>query len=920
MDKNFRCIICFLFIGLSQAIALDDAEGVKNDPAVLDAPEITEKEKKAEKKGKHASAEALTTDEEIYILNDFEVSAEQDRGYHSAHTLSGSRTSALIKDTPMTVTVVNEELIEDLNLTGLSDLSKVVAGMERDSDPFQLGSAQSSKIRGIPSSRPLFDFFKRDLNMNRYNMGRTEVAIGTNSLVFGQAEPGGKVNVLPKRAVFINDKTSANLTSGDHRFEGRFDLNKQLNDAFAVRVMGVTTTKDSQNSYGESNYDGSTVALTYRPSPKTSVQLHWEAARQENNLDVQKYFDSSATGSTLRKSIETPDKSTSSGLYPNRVIIHDPNFVQYLPQAYIDAVSGLGGDNATITFNSRQDIYDYMLKSGVTYQNLGDFAEGQKAQEKGYLGIVNLMHIFTNNIQGKLSFMRENNKTDYTRQTNGNIILHDVKEDSKGFDILTPEMEAADETHISHGWQEEDLEFESSAIRATLSCDFELEKSKHQLLFGFDYDYTNRDKDLYKLVRFQDAAFAANYSFGDFYSINKNLTKADGSQVYDYYSLSAARGRVPGFNMSSDVVLSSGTRYGVGDPGQWALQSSESQKVDILAGWMAVQSKFLSGRLNTMVGLRLDLTEIDIDKTVYQRTNKNDNPADSRFNIDESRTYRSASPTAGVVYWFTPSFGVYGSYSRSIMSPDGVQVDALGNTLPLTIGKGVDLGFRFELLDGKLYGDVTGYHIIKENDKGRTLASDQDVIDYYAAQGITVDVNDLANKILPGTTLRAQGIETNLNYNPNSEISLRFSYQTGISDYKETPLDLATGEWVPGTSRHNLRFTGKYTFRDGKLRGTYVGLNQSYASKSFYDAFRLSNISEDIEDFDLEKYTIWLPETYSTEIFCGWKGKMPWAKGRNAALYNIRLNVENVFNQIRLNRRGSYTSGREFALQFGAEW
>lgn len=856
--------------------------------------------------------------EEVYILNEFEVSAEQDTGYLSAHTLSGSRTNALIKDTPMTVTVINEELINDLNLDSLSDLSKVVASMDQDSDPFQIGSAQSAKIRGIPSSRPLFDFFRRDLNMNSYNMGRTEVAIGTNSLVFGQAEPGGKTNVLPKRALFFNDTSTMSWTFGDHRSIGIFDINKQLSELFGVRIMGVTSSKDSQNSYGESDYKAGTLALTFRPSSKTSLQLHLETADQKNKLDVRKYLDNSASGGTYRKTIDTPNKSSSSGLFPGKTIIHDPNFVQYLPQEYIDAISGQAGDNATIAFNSRQDILNYMLEGGITPKNLSDFANGQEAKEKGYLGILNLMHIFTDNIQAKLSFIHEDTRNDFTRQSNGNIILYDVKEDGKGYDLLTPAMEAADETHIQSGWQGEGVNFQSNAIRATLSWDIELKKSKHQLLFGFDYDHTDRSKDLYKLVRFQDANFASNYTFGDKYSINNNLTKAVGSLVYNYYSLKAARGLVPGFNMSSDIILSSGTEYNKGVAGQWALQSSESQEVDIFAGWGAIQSKFMDGRLSTMLGVRFDRTEIDINKSVYQSTDKNKDP--SAADINESKTYDSTSPSVGAVYWFNKNVGIYASYSRSIMSPDGVQVDALGNSLPLTIGEGFDLGFRFELLDGKLYGDVTGYHIIKENDKGKNMASNQDVVDYYASKGITVDLDDLVNKILPGTTLRSRGVESNLNFNPNRSASFRFSYQTGVSDYKESPLGLATDEWVPGTSRHNLRLTGKYTFRDGMLRGTFIGLNQRYASKAFYDAFRLSNISEDVADYDLKKYTIWLPETYSTELFCGWKGQLPWAKGRNAAKYNIRLNFENIFDQVRLNKRGTYMGGREFAFQVGATW
>ena len=50
-------------------------------------------------------------EEELYILPQFTVSGERDRGYYSGDTLAGTRTNQMIKDTPMTISVVNKDLI-----------------------------------------------------------------------------------------------------------------------------------------------------------------------------------------------------------------------------------------------------------------------------------------------------------------------------------------------------------------------------------------------------------------------------------------------------------------------------------------------------------------------------------------------------------------------------------------------------------------------------------------------------------------------------------------------------------------------------------------------------------------------------------------------------------------------------------------
>ena len=59
-----------------------------------------------------------------YDLPDFEVTTDKDRSYYSAHTLSATRTNALIKETPATITVINKELIEDLNIGSIGDIDK----------------------------------------------------------------------------------------------------------------------------------------------------------------------------------------------------------------------------------------------------------------------------------------------------------------------------------------------------------------------------------------------------------------------------------------------------------------------------------------------------------------------------------------------------------------------------------------------------------------------------------------------------------------------------------------------------------------------------------------------------------------------------------------------------------------------------
>ena len=68
-------------------------------------------------------------EEELYILPQFTVSGERDRGYYSGDTLAGTRTNQMIKDTPMTISVVNQEHKEDFNWTEFSSFENDVSSI-----------------------------------------------------------------------------------------------------------------------------------------------------------------------------------------------------------------------------------------------------------------------------------------------------------------------------------------------------------------------------------------------------------------------------------------------------------------------------------------------------------------------------------------------------------------------------------------------------------------------------------------------------------------------------------------------------------------------------------------------------------------------------------------------------------------------
>ena len=75
------------------------------------------------------------------------------------------------------------------------------------------------------------------------NVGRADVIRGANSLIYGQADPGGK-NIISKTAEFTKDKKSVRFEIGNknaHKFV--FDMNALIGDKTAARYMATDKHK-----------------------------------------------------------------------------------------------------------------------------------------------------------------------------------------------------------------------------------------------------------------------------------------------------------------------------------------------------------------------------------------------------------------------------------------------------------------------------------------------------------------------------------------------------------------------------------------------------------------------------------------------------------------------------------------------------
>ena len=96
--------------------------------------------------------------------------------------------------------------------------------------------------------------------VNYYNIQRADVVRGANSLIYGQSDPGGKVNLISKTASASKDlvKIISSFSNNDSK-KVIFDGNKVLSDNLSVRLLGINQKRNYDQNFRFYEYDGFTL-------------------------------------------------------------------------------------------------------------------------------------------------------------------------------------------------------------------------------------------------------------------------------------------------------------------------------------------------------------------------------------------------------------------------------------------------------------------------------------------------------------------------------------------------------------------------------------------------------------------------------------------------------------------------------------
>jgi iron complex outermembrane receptor protein len=133
----------------------------------------------------------------IVELSPFEISAEGDDGYRVRETVTGTKIATPLNESPLTVGIVNAELLKDTNLGRVTDaVAFTQAGVANTGRTWQ--DQETFVFRGYEGA-----ILRNGVRFNAWtdssSIQRIEVAKGPSAVLYGFVAPGGVVNYVTKK-------------------------------------------------------------------------------------------------------------------------------------------------------------------------------------------------------------------------------------------------------------------------------------------------------------------------------------------------------------------------------------------------------------------------------------------------------------------------------------------------------------------------------------------------------------------------------------------------------------------------------------------------------------------------------------------------------------------------------------------------
>lgn len=220
-------------------------------------------------------------------------------GYVARRNATATKTDTPIIETPQSISVVTRDEMDARGVRDVGEAAAYTAGVFSGSQgETALFGGNAVKVRGFGGSGTAGFSFNEYLdglklrgtgydgaNLDPYLFERVEVLKGPASVLFGQTQPGGVVNMVSKRPSGDAVNEIRVSTGNRDRLEAAFDIGGTLNENSRFRITGLGLDGSTQQDHSDRKRQLLAPSLTWANST-TSLTLLAHYQRDDINATV----------------------------------------------------------------------------------------------------------------------------------------------------------------------------------------------------------------------------------------------------------------------------------------------------------------------------------------------------------------------------------------------------------------------------------------------------------------------------------------------------------------------------------------------------------------------------------------------------------------------------------------------------------
>jgi len=219
-------------------------------------------------------------------------------GYVARRSATATKTDTSVLEAPQTINIVTQDEIKARGSLSVSDALRYTPGIQVDGFTARVKAFDEPTSRGFNATPMYLDGLHLPygggstggaLQIDPYLLERVEVLKGPASVLYGQNQPGGIVNLVSKRPT-EESLHSVTLGTGSHdRKYGAFDLGGPLDEqgTLLYRLSGVVNESDSEVDYADQKRMTLAPSLTWNLNERTRLTLHGHFQKDNDTPEPQ---------------------------------------------------------------------------------------------------------------------------------------------------------------------------------------------------------------------------------------------------------------------------------------------------------------------------------------------------------------------------------------------------------------------------------------------------------------------------------------------------------------------------------------------------------------------------------------------------------------------------------------------------------